>query len=350
MSQSPSPDLRACLRPAAWPEADRAAWEQAVAPRRGPFRKNQGGRGPNAASLSKLASGYGRWLGFLRQAGELDEREAPAVRVTPERLDAYFEHLRGCGNADYTVVSRFDELRGALQLLCAGMDFRWISRPQGISLRLRLPMRRRNRFVPDSAALLTWAEELFQAGIAQPKPRARCAQVREAVMIAILTTQAPRLRALAALRVGLHLQRRGDTWVLDQLPEITKTGNDLTMPLPAEVTVMLERYLAVERRDLMRGQAHDALWVAWGGEALAEATISRRIRLRSLERFGVAFGPHRFRASLATTLALESPETPLDASVILGHTGPEVTLAHYNRASAIAAARRHAERLAKLRR
>ena len=78
-----------------------------------PQRCWQGSR--NHYSMRKIASGYGRWLGFLQRAGQLDPAEPPGQRATPERLDAYFAHLRACGNADYTVVARFDELRVALQ-------------------------------------------------------------------------------------------------------------------------------------------------------------------------------------------------------------------------------------------
>jgi hypothetical protein len=47
--------------------------------------------------------------------------------------------------------------------------------------------------------------------------------VREAVLIALLATRAPRLRACAALRLGRHLRRQGDAWVLEQEPAINKS-------------------------------------------------------------------------------------------------------------------------------
>ena len=62
----------------------------------------------------------------------------------------------------------------------------------------------------------------------------------------------------------------------------------------------------------------------------------------------MAFSTHRFRASLTTTIAIESAETPLDAAAIFGH-GARASLANYNRATGIAASRRHGARLKKLR-
>jgi integrase/recombinase XerD len=200
--------------------------------------------------MRKVASGYGRWLGFLQRAGELDPAEPPSQRPTAERLDAYFAHLQQCHNRDYTVVSRFDELRIALQWMHPGTTFGWITHPHGVSIKARLPMIRRGGLVPDSVTLTAWAKTLFRQGLRLRKPTWRRAQVREAVTIAILADCAPRLRALAALRIGVHLYRVHDGWVLDQDAAITKPEKRLVLPLSPEVAVMLDRYLEVERVEL----------------------------------------------------------------------------------------------------
>jgi len=218
-----------------------------------------------------------------------------------------------------------------------------------VSIKARLPMIRREGLVPDNVTLMAWAKTLFRQGLRLRKPTCRRAQVREAVMIAILADCAPRLRALAALRIGVHLYRVHDGWVLDQDAAITKTKKQLVLPLSPEVAVMLEQYLAVERVELLRGADNDSLWISAHGGTLAEATISRRIRMRSKRRFGEAFGPHRSRSSLATTLAENAPENSLDATTLLGHSGPQVTITSYNHATGHPAASRHSERLKRLR-
>jgi integrase len=299
--------------------------------------------------MRKVASGYGRWLGFLQRTGQLDPAEPSSQRPTAERLDAYFEHLQQCRNRDYTVVARFDELRAALQWMHSSTSFGWITHPHGVSIKARLPMIRRAGLVPDSATLLAWAEALFRQALRLHNPRCRRAQVREAVMIAILAECAPRLRAFAALRIGVHLYRTHDAWVLDQAAALTKTNKRLVLPLSPEVAVMLDRYLEVERVELLDGADNDALWISAGRGTLAEATISRRIRMRSKQRFGEAFGPHRFRSSLATTLAESASDNPLDAMTLLGHSTPQVTITSYDHSTGHAAAGRHSERLKRLR-
>ncbi len=53
-----------------WPEPDRAAWQGAITPARGPFRRDAGAP-RNPFSLRKLAAGYGL-------AGSATERAAGA--------------------------------------------------------------------------------------------------------------------------------------------------------------------------------------------------------------------------------------------------------------------------------
>ena len=345
MPQMTAAQRNTCVRPCHWPEADRLAWERATALQRSPFRARGGGLPRSPASTRKMAAGYGCYVAFLEEHELLLPGETPIQRVNPERLDAYFLHLRGIGNADYTIVGRFAELRATLQWMYPGVDFGWIERPGGVSLRKLLPMRRRSVDVPDTAVLLAWAESLFQKGLAHHKPRCRRALVRDAVIIGLLTTCAPRLRALAALQLGTHLRRNGDEWLLIQDAAITKTRRPLELPVHQSVATMLERYLAVERQQLLGKTESDALWVAGDGGQLAYDTISRRVRLLTQARFATAFGPHRFRTCLATKLALNSPETPFDAALILGHSSPTVTLNHYNRAKSHKAVERWSKRL-----
>lgn len=42
----------------------------------------------------------------------------------------------------------------------------------------------------------------------------------------------------------------------------------LELPLSRRVGAILDRYIALERRELLRGQDHDALWVRLGRDVL----------------------------------------------------------------------------------
>lgn len=229
-----------------------------------------------------------------------------------------------------------------------GRDFGWLTKPEGVPLSATLPMGVTPRFVPSSAVLLEWAEELYQCGMQKMDRQVRWAQVRDALLIAILATRGPRLRALSSLQLDKHVVWTGTEWLLDQNASITKTRVDIILPLSAEVGEMIDRYISVERPEMLRGGNSDAFWISWYGRPLKATSISGLMWRRTLERFGVGFGPHRFRASLTTTLVTENPSAPLDAPTILGH-GPKTSLKHYNRSKAIAATHRSTNRLRTLR-
>jgi site-specific recombinase XerC len=334
---SPTPGA-AWLRVATWPAADAAAWKGVCNPTPGPFSDNPP---RTAATYDMYARGYGFYLAYLRSEGLLDPVETPAQRVTVDRLGGYYDHLVQRGIADYTIVGRFDALRGALRLLQPGEDFGFVTKPGFVSIRQMLPMNRRDRFVPDSRDAELWAETLFHVALDLADPAQRQKQVRDAALIGILASRAPRLRTIAGMRVGRHLYRVGDIWHLFFDASLMKGGKSLEVPLGARVGAIVERYLAVEREELLDGQGHDCVWVKVDGGPLSYRGIEFVVRARTKEHYGLAFGPHRFRTSLTTTQAVVDGKNLLGTSQILSHS-PAVALKHYTRADGLEASRRHA--------
>ena len=120
------------LPQADWPAADATAWAAASNPRPGPFSRN---RRRSPATYRMYAEAYGGFLWHLQSEGQLDPAETPAERVTPARLDHYYERLVQSGCADYTLVTRFEALHGALRLMHPDRDFSFVTRPGGVSIR-----------------------------------------------------------------------------------------------------------------------------------------------------------------------------------------------------------------------
>lgn len=331
-----------------WPEADRAAWTRATTRQHSPFRSRGGGRQPRPLTIRARLTSWGRFLGYLQTIGKLDLAASPGSRVNFDILDDYVLHLQACGNADHTVVSRLAGLRMALQMMDSDSDYAWIVKPRGVSIARHFAMSRKPRNHFHSAEMLEWAEAVFAAGLAHHKPKCRRALIRDAAIIGVLTLPAPRLGALCQFEVGRNLRRFEDGWCIDQNAGITKTHKDewsLLHPLAGE---FLDRYLTVERLELLDGRASQQLWIAQGGSGLTAAGIVTRLRKLSLVRFGERVGPHSFRRSLGTTVATDGYDSPLDATVLLGHTGPGTTLKFYNMAVTTAAAKRHTERRRRL--
>ena len=65
--------------------------------------------------------------------------------------------------------------------------------------------------------------------------------------------------------------------------------------------------------------------------------------------FGTALNPHLFRHIFATSVSIADPEAIEGARAALGHATRRTTQHHYNRASALTAARKHADIMRRLR-
>jgi hypothetical protein len=87
MSRRIAPERR-CIPPAEWPIQDRLAWERALSPG---SALDEPGRAAHwrASSRRKVASAYGRWLGWLQRAGLCDPLATPMARPRPRSGDVW---------------------------------------------------------------------------------------------------------------------------------------------------------------------------------------------------------------------------------------------------------------------
>jgi integrase len=285
---APQAKVPVCALPLAdWPETERTAWQRCQTPVRSPFRKEGGGRSFSPATLATRQLSYGVWLAYLRDAGQLDITASPSSRVTPERLDLYIQAQHARGNRPKTIVNRISNLKAVLDVLDPGRNHRWVIRPRGIPIQRYFDLEPLVKKVHHSAELILWAEKLFAAGLVHRNPRARRAMVRDAVMIGILIMPAPRVGALVQFKLGQNLQRHADSWCIDQDAGITKMGRGEWSPLLPSVQPMLERYLSVERGELLGGGMSDRLWIAQDGQPLTLWGIASFLKKRSLRLWAV---------------------------------------------------------------
>ncbi len=324
MDISPAPD-RLVWPVAAWPEIDQRLWRSGLDP--------GDGLDPTYAAdlaqstITNARKGYGRWLAVLAAAGELDPAVPPATRVTLARAKLHAKALRAHGNSNNSIHARFWELRSALRVLQPDEDFGWLTGWLG-----RLPITLRDVEAFDSRVLAAWGHQLMQGALAHPRPMVRQTRYRNGLMIAILAARAPRLRALAAMRLGRQVTRGADGgWLLSFKPQDVKTERPVEYDAPESLLASIDRYVAIERQELLQGRQHDWLWVNRNGEKLGIRGIEGVIRRGSGEQFGRIFGPHRFRHSLATTAAYADPSNPGLAASVLA-ISEEVNAAHYNQA------------------
>ncbi len=185
---------------------------------------------------------------------------------------------------------------------------------------------------------------LFDRGLAMHSAARRRNAVRDAALLGLLATCAPRRRSVHAMEVGLQLTRGGNTYRLRFRPEDMKASNELDHDLLDALTPVFDRYLQVERCELLGMAGHRRVWVNRTGAPLGMRGISKAVTERTRRHLGHELGMQIFRHCLTTTAVLVSPQAALDVPVVLGHT-PAVSRQNYNRATAVAAAGRHADRM-----
>lgn len=331
-----------------WPQIDQQAWNAL-------FREGDifDGRGAalqwRDATRKTNLKHYARWLAWIDSEGVLDRSAAPWSRATPELIAAYAHH-EIARVAQVTVSSSLIGLKCVLIKMNPDLDWTWF---REVTNRLKVwakPVReRRDRLLPASEMMATVLAELQQLGVLGCKSRRADLAFRDVLTIGILICCPIRLKNLASVCIGQHLQKVGDEWHLSFPASETKNNQDLTYILPQSLEPALEHYLSTVRPRFPGADGTSALFCSLKGNPLAYETIYMRVIKETRRLFGVDINPHSFRTIAATWLAEQSARDALFARPLLGHRNPATTERHYIRASKIEASRRVSEAIMKVR-
>jgi integrase len=328
-----------------WPETDRGSWERLFV-RGGPLDEDGLRAGWCEQTRTTHAISYGRWLAFLAAIGELDPEEAPAARLTKERLRAYVEEL-GRSVGSVTVAGRIDHLSLVARSFDPEADFDWLIR---LCRRLRARARPRARpELPRSREVYQAACRLMAGAEAVRGDVPRALRFRNGLVIAMLTAAPIRLRNLAMIEIGRHLTRRGEEYWLAFESHEMKGRRPFECPLPGPVGDAVDAYLRLHRPALLKSPS-DRLLISLRGKPIHPVSLCERIRTTTRSILGAAMSPHRFRDMAATSIALEDPENVGLATPLLAHSSPAVTQKHYIRARQRDAARQVGDVVVALRR
>ncbi len=342
---------RRCLKVDAWPPADRRAWQ---------FMLREGhvldGRGPAAhwspATRHKNRRGYGRWLTFFSSQDDIDPGQHPADRVTRQAVQHYLSLLQEQCLAPYTIVARIDELRAVISVMAPDRDLLWLTE---LVTRLRRQAKpatnKRSRLVP-SADLFDWGLGCMDAVESDDDgdPCLSAVRYRDGLMIALLAIRPLRVSNMASIRIGHHLVRYGQSWLLVFEAHEVKNRRPLELPFPDNLTPYLDRYLEHWRPVLVGGQELDRLWVTRYGRPMNGKAVHRRITKVTNRAFGWPLNPHLFRDCAATFVAIEDPEHVRISAPLLGHSNLSTTERYYNQAQSVEAGRAYQQSLLALRR
>ena len=196
--------------------------------------------------------------------------------------------------------------------------------------------------VPHNDVLFQWGLDRMDAAQLDAPRRHGLVAYRDSLMIALLASRGRRLRLMSLMRAYRELFAHDDGYRIEFTADQVKTNRPDHFNLPVRMTPYLTHYLEVVRPALLRGADLSDVWIGINGDRLSAKGIQSRIERLSKPRFGVAFGPHRFRHAIGTTAPLRDPTNPGLAAGVLGVSKTMVEQ-HYNRAGQIEATTKWAE-------
>ena len=169
-----------------------------------------------------------------------------------------------------------------------------------------------------------------------------------AIFVSLLAAAPIRLANFGALRLGEHLIRQSEGYLLVVPREQVKNRRTLEIPLHDELTPWIDRYLAHHRPRLLQGNDAAELWVTRYGRPMPFNAVGMRIPKVTQRYLGVRLSAHLFRHCAATSVATEDPRHVRIIPAILFHSTGITGERYYNRATMLEAGRRHAALLAEL--
>jgi len=322
-----------------WPEADRNAWVAACQPA---TRLKLGGAAGHLkpVTVNDHAAQYGNFLGFLDRGSLLRRDRPPAANVTPENVGAYLIELKDRVAATTLHCSMY-KLRRAAQFIAPGRDFTWLAEIDKDLALVAWPRSKFDRLVLTEVLVDAGLTLIHEAEHSVGKTKlTRAFQVRNGLMVALLALCPIRRKNFAALEIGRSFVKiRGTWWIVLSASE-TKENRADERPINELLTPTIDRYLAQYRPVLARSDdASSALWLsANDGTPISDKQVTLLIRMTTVSSVGVAVSPHLFRTSAASSIAVVAGDNPYLGSALLHHTHPNVTNAHYNRATSLSAA------------
>jgi len=338
---------RLSLPLAEWPTADREAWRLALLPEDEFFEELSPAAQIRPATLPSYIWSYGEWLAFLETIGELHADECPGTRPTQERIQRWMAEHRARNLLPTSRRQALLNLSAMLRLMVPGADLKFIIHPGGRPLKRVIRGKPRPFVARDVADVRPHIRRLHKEGVAAAPGPKRWQALRDAALMGILVTRAPRVGSIVHMRINDHIWQGADgIWNIRFPPEHVKNNRRLDYPLDAKCSAMLMDYLRLARSRFPHASLSDHLWMGMKGGMTVEG-LKRICRQRTFKWFGQAHGPHAARKWLRTTAGRRSPELALAAAEILGHS-LEVSLASYTESTNLHAALRHGDRMTRL--
>lgn len=326
-------------KPHEWPRRDQEAWEVAI--REGDILDEEGPAAHWSSEYRRTSlQCYGRWIGWLAWSGQLDPDVAPADRVTPDIVRAYFDHLRTLDISQKTIQGMLVGMKVTIQVMAPDRDWRWLQDKCNAVQRWAKPSK-------DKRLLVRSSEEMYQVGLAElQRVRCDCPDLEDAIayrdvlMFTLMVARPLRHKNFQNLELGRHLTRENGKWRIEIPAEEVKNRRHLEYDVPESLTRFIDHYVGTVRPVFPWVEGSNRLWLNKCGTDLGRRFVYNRITKITKRLFGKAMNPHLFRDCGVTTLVVEEPSKQGMRRPFLGHGHDSTTIRHYDQATQLDASRR----------
>jgi integrase/recombinase XerD len=326
-----SRSTRLYLPRSAWPELDRTLWHAAHESGADPFDDCGPAVHYSQRTRLQLEYAYGKFLYFLsaRHTGLL--ARAPAERLNRQIIEQFVKwQPKSCGGI--TIGIYLYHLWLTFRFMCPDEDWSWL-----LLISKRIAVQARPK--PEKHHLVT-SETLYAIGIelmddainsnrTKNEALGDAVRYRAGLIIALLALIPLRRRTLAALRIGKHLVKSGDLWMLDIPAEDVKTKRALEYPLSGELSGRIDLYLDQFRPRFRGSEKHAFIWASNHGRPMHDGSILGEVRRRTCAALGFPVNLHRFRRAAATFWSSRDPVNIRGVKDLLGHASFSTTEKHY---------------------
>jgi site-specific recombinase XerC len=327
-------------------------WIAAMQPR-DPFEK------PGLASRWRLDTqrlteqDYGRYLGWLKERGELDPDARPIDRVDEARVAAFVQDY-SAGRAPSTVALAVRGIAYMIRATHAPKGLPWLTKAAHAMVNHAEPVKPKAPRMATMAELLELGVRLMKIGKDElDRGHRRGAQVfRDGLMVCALITRPLRRRNFSALEIGKTLIVGPDAIRVFFSGKETKTHNAIDFLYPRFLRKAFGFYLRHARpvlREAATGADDGMLWVGRRGRWMDGEEIAQRIGNLTRRHLKRRISPHLFRDCVATDIAIHDPAHVGITKSVLGHATLATSQKYYNQAGSFHATRRQQDVVANLR-
>jgi integrase len=288
----------------AWPEADRAAWERAMAP--GSLFEPEGPAAALAPPTRRAClNRYGTYLGSLATRGEFKADEPGADRMTTQRLGRF---IRDRALRPSTLFAEVAMLAMTMKVLVPERTWTWMRHHPLLPRRAERLASRRAHPIPEPATILRPLLAELRRLLAGPPTPDAARLARDHLLVAVGVVTGLRPRNLRELTLGETILRRPSCWEVVISGAKTKTRRgDLVSVIPGLLTESLDIFVARFHPPLGPSATDSGCpWLSGRGRGRCKAMMGR-----ALERAGALaetpLRPHAAPHMMATEMLRHAP-------------------------------------------